>query len=339
MVSAYRAMAGARSPGGRERSLVPSMRVVSGAELHTLHDAVNAGHEEAVREMLRCGAAPDDAGSDVAGETPLHIAAERGLTGVVAQLLAASASPSARANDGCTPLHLAAHSCTTDGHVDIMHQLLLGKDGSWATLALNKRGETPMHLACKAGHLPAVEVLLGQPKEGWRALRLHDHAGKTPGDWAVERGHRHVSPLLNEWEGRWREAEQQVALDDSSVECSRWKQRALAAEAEVKTLRAQLIEQRERTDAEHRARSELAAAAKLRQSDSTSRTTAKQLESALDEIICLREQLQVLHAENAYLHQHLGRAQRWRRAWVAAHDVKRLSGAPATAPPHRSLYR
>ena len=328
---------------------MPAMVVVSDAELHNLHQAVEAGHEAAVRDMLRRGDDPNDCGSDVAGETPLHIAAERGMAGIAAQLLAARASPSARGNDGCTPLHLAAHCCATEGHADVIHQLLLGA-GGWAALALNKRGETPLALACKAGHLSAVEALLAQPKEGWRALRMRDHAGKTPGDWAIQRRHRHVSPLLNEWESRWREAEQQTALDDALADRDRWKQRAVAAEGEVKVLAAQLAEQSERADAESRARSALAAAAKMRDGKAmregeASRTTEKQLseqlESALGEIIRLREQLEVVRAENAYLHQHLARAQRWRRGWVAAHDTKRLSGAPATviAPPHRSLHR
>lgn len=317
---------------------MPSMRVVRATDLHSLHDAVEAGHDEAVREMLRRGDAPDDCGSDVAGETPLHVAAERGLTGIVAQLLAAGASPSARSNDGCTPLHLVAHCCDTEGHVDVMHQLLLGK-WAWVSLALNKRGETPMHLACKAGRLSAIEVLLSQPKEGWRALRMRDHTEKTPADWAAQRGQRHVSPLLNEWESRWREAEQLDALDDASGERDRWKERALAAEGEVKSLMAQLVEQSERADAEYRARSALTAAAKMRGGATTSRTAEKQLEEALDEIIRLRGQLEVLRVENSHLHQHLGRAERWRHAWVAAHDVKRLSGAPATAPPHRPMHR
>lgn len=312
------------------------MRIVAAQDLHTLHDAAEAGHEEAVRCMLRRGDAPDDCGVDVAGETPLHIAAERGFSGIVAQLLAAGASPSARANDGCTPLHLAARCCSTDEHADILHQLLLGK-ASWVALAINKRGETPLHLSCQAGHLSAVEALLAQPKQGWRALRMRDHAGKTPDQWATKRGHRYVLPLLNEWESRWREVEQQTTLEDTLRDRERWKERALTAEGQISSLTAQLTEQSERADAESRARIKLATAAKMREGEAASRTTEKQLESALDEIIRLREQLSVVRTENAYLHQSLGRAQRWRQGWVAAHDMKRLSGSPATAPPHRSL--
>jgi hypothetical protein len=312
------------------------MRIICAKDLHTMHDAVQAGHEEVVRGMLRRGDDPNDTAGDVAGETPLHIAAERGLPEITAQLLAAEASPAARANDGCTPLHLVAHCCSTAAHVDVLHMLLLG-EGSWTALAANKRGETPIHLACKAGHLPAVEALLGEPPEGWRALHMQDHAGKTPFDWAMQRGHKHVTPLLNEWESRRREVKQQVSLDEARGDGARWKERALAAEDRVTALEAQLAEQSERADAEARARTALAAAAKMR--ESAGKPVEQQLESALDEIIRLRQQLVVLQAENAHVHQQLTRAERWRHGWVAAHDTKRLSGAPATAPPHRSLRR
>ena len=95
---------------------------------------------------------------------------------------------------------------------------------------------------------------------------MQDHAGQTPFHWAMQRGHKHITPLLNEWESRRREVKQQVSLDEARGDGARWKERALAAEDKVTALEAQLAEQSERADAEARARTALAAAAKMRES-------------------------------------------------------------------------
>lgn len=300
-------------------------------DLHSLHAACEHDHQSAVRRLLRRGDDPDAVGDDVAGEAPLHIAAEKGLQVIAAQLLAAGASPAARANDGSTPLHLAAHCGRTAEHVDVLH-LLLQTEAGWTSLATNKRGETPVHLASKAGHCEAVEALLEGSDEAWRALQIEDHCGKTPMDWATQRGHKHVTPLLLEWESRRVLTNTRTALDETRGESERWKERALVAERTAEELYAQLAEQSQRADAEAKEHSALAAAANL--SKATDVPIEKQLRSALDAIIGLREQLDRIHAENAHLHQKLARAERWRTGWVASHDI-RMSGTPATAPPHR----
>ena len=104
---------------------------------------------------------------DIRDSTPLHIAAEKGHSEVVALLLAMGADPNARDIDGHTPLHNAA----SEG----LAELLL-KAGAEA----NAKGEylySPLHKAAARGHGPTVRVLFAAgarvnaaSRQGWTAL-------------------------------------------------------------------------------------------------------------------------------------------------------------------------
>ena len=340
-----RTEAAAAAPKHRRRSTGARMREVAPAQ--TLHAATELGEEAVVRWLLRRGDDPNDAGDDIAAETPLHIAAERGLPGIAAQLLAAGARVDAQASDGCAPLHLASHCAATPEHIDVL-QLLLSQGAP--LLQKNRRAETPLHCASKAGHAPAVQALL-DAKGGGRAMAQLDRSGATPAalaeareDAAAEgarrsgqRGHREVAWLLREKAWLLREDELLRELDGAASEAARWEQRATAAEAEVAALRAELGETSARLEGHESARR--AKAMELaRISAARSQGAAPDPRVAMGEITRLKQALQEQTAETAYLNQANARAHRWRRGWTAAHDVK-MSGAPPTAPPHRHRRR
>ena len=73
-----------------------------------LHYAANAGHAEAVHELLHTYHVPVNV-ANAAGDTPLHKAAARGHAGVVRALLAAGADPT---------LRNALGQCPADGAFD-----------------------------------------------------------------------------------------------------------------------------------------------------------------------------------------------------------------------------
>ncbi|GIL85127.1 hypothetical protein Vretimale_9982 [Volvox reticuliferus] len=91
--------------------------------------------------------------SSVTRSTPLHLAAERGNAGVVAQLLAAGSVVDARDTAGSTALFLASEA----GHTAAVERLLAaGADPSLS----NAAGETPLYIAALRGHLGCVKELL-----------------------------------------------------------------------------------------------------------------------------------------------------------------------------------
>jgi len=107
---------------------------------------------------------------NIHGQTPLHLAAEKGNCDVVQLLLESGAEENAVAADsGCTSLHYAASL----GHVDLCELLVrYGADSD----VQNSRLETPLHLAVARGHTEVVALLL---KYNAR-LDIRDKNGMTP---------------------------------------------------------------------------------------------------------------------------------------------------------------
>jgi ankyrin repeat protein len=92
---------------------------------------VTSGHVEVIRILLDQGADPTAKAND--GRTPFHIASSRGHVEVIRILLEQGADPTAKANDGQTPFHIASSS----GHVEVIRILLdqgadpAGQDRGW----------------------------------------------------------------------------------------------------------------------------------------------------------------------------------------------------------------
>ena len=87
-----------------------------------------AGAAGMVEQLLRLKA--DCKAADVAGCTPLHVAASGGHSAIAARLLAVGAAPSASDPAGRTPLHWAAkngHAAT----VGVLADALQSANGDW----------------------------------------------------------------------------------------------------------------------------------------------------------------------------------------------------------------
>ena len=121
----------------------------------SIHDAVEKGNIEAVKQHLDAGTdvnAKDDA---YGGQTPLHVAANRGHKEVVELLIDNGADVNAKDRFGFTPLREAAWY----GHKEIVELLIAaGVDVN----AKFKDGETPLDWA-----------------DGETADLLRKHGGKT----------------------------------------------------------------------------------------------------------------------------------------------------------------
>ena len=106
------------------------------------------------------------------GETPLHLASDRGLVDVTHLLIEHGADVSAQNKDGKTPLHLSSQR----GQVGVTRVLVeRGAD----VLAQNKDGWTPLHLALHEGQVDVARMLIecgadvtSQNREGDTPLHL-----------------------------------------------------------------------------------------------------------------------------------------------------------------------
>lgn len=172
-----------------------------------------------LESLLNAGANPDPA--DASGDTPLHVAAERGADATVAWLLAHGADPSRRDDDDVTPLHRAAngdiaaklieagapidppdrdgrtplHRAVGDGRSDVVDRLLA--HDALAGIG-DREGRTPLHVAAAAGRAHLVERLLDAGAD----VNAKDGDGFTPLYWADAGRHSLVMATLRRRGGR-----------------------------------------------------------------------------------------------------------------------------------------
>ncbi|XP_051764257.1 85/88 kDa calcium-independent phospholipase A2 isoform X3 [Ctenopharyngodon idella] len=93
---------------------------------------------------------------DAKGQTPLHLACERGDVGCVRELLEeCQARTDIKDKNGETPMHCAAKQDSALIIEVLCAQLCAGVN------ELNASGETPMHIACRLGRVEVVKGLLG----------------------------------------------------------------------------------------------------------------------------------------------------------------------------------
>ncbi|XP_071359714.1 85/88 kDa calcium-independent phospholipase A2 isoform X2 [Trachinotus anak] len=92
---------------------------------------------------------------DASGQTPLHLACERGDLVCVKELLEESqARTDIKDRNGETPMHCAAKQDAPQIIQALCSRLCLGVN------ELNSSGETPLHVACRLGRVEAVKALL-----------------------------------------------------------------------------------------------------------------------------------------------------------------------------------
>uniref|UniRef100_A0A667WV15 phospholipase A2 n=1 Tax=Myripristis murdjan TaxID=586833 RepID=A0A667WV15_9TELE len=119
------------------------------------HIAVDTGLRESQRSSTFC-ANPQINARDASGQTPLHLACERGDTVCVKELLEESqARTDIRDRNGETPMHCAAKQDSA-----VIIQVLCSRLCAGVN-ELNSNGETPIHVACRLGRIEAVNALLG----------------------------------------------------------------------------------------------------------------------------------------------------------------------------------
>lgn len=162
-----------------------------------LHLAAAKGDVGMTRALLHHGAEADPRESH--GLTPLLVAAAAGLKGsfhhlVVASLLKANASLSARDPQGDTPLHLA---CDTLAALPLVNEMCTTELQGTANLndameAINAAGESVLHRAIARKQVEVAALLL---KAGARA-DVRSSAGDTPMHVAARHGLETIAKLL-----------------------------------------------------------------------------------------------------------------------------------------------
>lgn len=144
-----------------------------------LHLAARRGLTRAVKQLIQANA--DVNAQDNYGDTPLHDACWQVQEGIVSLLLKHDASPNACNNSKWTCLHTA----TNYGSVEIVDMLL----GNGARLnAVDTDNWTPLMLATRNEDENIIKKLLEPRKEHknhWHALEIKDDEGNTPLMWAV----------------------------------------------------------------------------------------------------------------------------------------------------------
>ena len=116
-----------------------------------VHDYAKAG--DVVHEAEELSKHPDELNlPDDAGLTPLHLAAARCRTNIVALLLDKGADVDREARDRATPLHLAAQ----EGCTNVVNMLLLKKA---KVNARDDKGRTPLKRAEEWNQPTAVQIL------------------------------------------------------------------------------------------------------------------------------------------------------------------------------------
>ena len=121
-------------------------------------------------EALVCANADVDAVSKE-GLRPLHLAAHFGNEPALAALLAAGADPLARGSQGHIPLHHAALH-----HDDGCLRTLLAATASRCVDSFDRKGRTPLFLACARARVGAARALLA----AGAMPNAMDDAGETP---------------------------------------------------------------------------------------------------------------------------------------------------------------
>ncbi|XP_066532139.1 CARD- and ANK-domain containing inflammasome adapter protein [Hoplias malabaricus] len=153
-----------------------------------LHWAADHGEVSILKLLIYAGAEVNTAEKE--RKTPLHLAAISGQTDTVSTLLAAKAKGGSKDMDGCSALHYAAGN----GHKNVAATLLT----SVRNINVDERNtwrRTPLHLAAEHGQEVLVDLLL----ENQAKINAVDNNKDTPLHSACRAGHLGTVQRLINW--------------------------------------------------------------------------------------------------------------------------------------------
>lgn len=152
-----------------------------------LHAATSSGNTDIVRRRLLTLPGADKNAKNSSGETFLHHAAQQGHEDVVRLLVTEfGADKNVQNSSGETPLHYAVM-----GNKESIVRLLVAGLGA-EVAAKNNHGCTPLHVAAGWDHQGIVSLLI----ELGADTHAENDLGKTPLDFAIERGYKATTMLL-----------------------------------------------------------------------------------------------------------------------------------------------
>ncbi|WRX11991.1 Ankyrin repeat - like 3 [Theobroma cacao] len=175
------------------------LRMVNKVKDTALHEAVRYGHLDVVKELVKRDG-EFSYGANDCGETPLYLAAEKGFSMAVDQILEACKSPAFQGPGERTALH-AAVLCKDEE----MTRKIVGKMRFLATKA-DKQGWVPLHYAAQSGCLPIVKILLEADTSA--AYIANKTEEKTPLHLASQNGQRYtMEELISRCPGCWEQVD------------------------------------------------------------------------------------------------------------------------------------
>uniref|UniRef100_A0A8C2AG22 CARD- and ANK-containing Inflammasome Adaptor Protein n=1 Tax=Cyprinus carpio TaxID=7962 RepID=A0A8C2AG22_CYPCA len=153
-----------------------------------LHWAAAQGEVGVIQLLLNSGSNTN--ATEKEKKTPLHLAAMEGHTRAVSVLLAGKAKVGAKDMDGCSPLHYAARNGK-----ERAARVLLASCKSKIVDDKNVWRRTPLHLAAEHGH----ELLVGLLLETGAKINCLDNNKDTPLHCACRDGHVGTVQRLINW--------------------------------------------------------------------------------------------------------------------------------------------
>lgn len=163
---------------------------------HTaLHVAVMSSQLDAATILLEA-AASSNADSiianlaDPSGQTPLHVACEKGLMSMIEVLLCHGVELNRRDGQG----RLATHICAALGHKRSL-ALILDQSADLIINEVDKYGNSALHLAAESGQLGCTQLLLETAAD----VHRKNFSGKTAYMLANAKGHYQIAQLILEY--------------------------------------------------------------------------------------------------------------------------------------------